>query len=362
MSIRLDKITKSFGAFQALEPISLTLPEKQITALLGPSGSGKTTLLRIVAGLETADSGRILFNDRDVTHQHVRERKVGFVFQNYALFRHMTVEDNIAFGLKVQKKHSAGHIRQRVRTLLDMVQLPHLAKRYPAQLSGGQKQRIALARALAIEPEILLLDEPFGALDAKVRQELRRALRDLQEELGFTTLFVTHDQEEALELSDQVVLMNHGRIAQSGAPADLFNRPGSRFAFEFLGHVNEISGRLTDRRLQQGSAWLELPDTASVDDPAMEHTLMMRPHEVRLAAEPTAHAHLPLQVSAVNLVGSEVRLELTARGWESPGAWALGLRHSEYDAWPLQRGDDVFAVPKVAHLSVGTEPPETLYW
>lgn len=362
MTIRLDQVSKSFGHFQALEPTSLTLPEQQITALLGPSGSGKTTLLRIVAGLETADQGRILFHERDVTHLPVRQRRVGFVFQNYALFRHMTVADNIAFGLRMQKRHSRAFIHQRVTDLLAMVQLPHLAQRYPAQLSGGQKQRIALARALAIDPDILLLDEPFGALDAKVRQELRRALRDLQEKLGFTTLFVTHDQEEALELSDQVILMNHGRVAQTGTPAELFNRPGSRFAFEFLGHVNEISGRLAGQRLEQGDAWLDLPEASTGSTDAREHRLMMRPHEVRLAAQPTARANLPLQVSAVSLVGSEVRIELAARGWEAPGIWALSLRHKEYDAWPLQRGDEVYAIPDVAHLSSDSASPRTLYW
>lgn len=203
MSILIENVAKTFGQFQALSPLSLQINEGEMIGLLGPSGSGKTTLLRIIAGLEGADSGRILFGERDVTEVHVRDRKVGFVFQNYALFRHMTVVDNVAFGLQVlpkKQRPSDAEIRQRVSHLLDMVQLGHLAGRYPAQLSGGQKQRIALARALATQPEVLLLDEPFGALDAKVRKELRRWLRSLHDELGFTSMFVTHDQEEALEL------------------------------------------------------------------------------------------------------------------------------------------------------------------
>ncbi|MGB5804250.1 MAG: ATP-binding cassette domain-containing protein, partial [Vibrio anguillarum] len=208
MSIRLTNISKKFGKFQALSPLDLDIQEGEMIGLLGPSGSGKTTLLRIIAGLEGADSGNIYFGDRDVTQVHVRERRVGFVFQNYALFRHMTVADNVAFGLEVmskKQKPSAAEIRKRVTQLLEIVQLGHLAQRYPEQLSGGQKQRIALARALATQPEVLLLDEPFGALDAKVRKELRRWLRSLHEELKFTSVFVTHDQDEALELSDRVV-------------------------------------------------------------------------------------------------------------------------------------------------------------
>ena len=205
MSIRLTNISKKFGKFQALSPLDLDIQEGEMIGLLGPSGSGKTTLLRIIAGLEGADSGNIYFGDRDVTQVHVRERRVGFVFQNYALFRHMTVADNVAFGLEVmskKQKPSAAEIHKRVTQLLEIVQLGHLAQRYPEQLSGGQKQRIALARALATQPEVLLLDEPFGALDAKVRKELRRWLRSLHEELKFTSVFVTHDQDEALELSD----------------------------------------------------------------------------------------------------------------------------------------------------------------
>ena len=257
MSITVEGITKHFGSFQALKNISLEVPDGQLVGLLGPSGSGKTTLLRIIAGLETADSGRILFHGEDVTQLHVRERRVGFVFQHYALFRHMTVAQNVAFGLDVlpaRERPPAAEIRQRVGKLLEMVQLGHLANRYPAQLSGGQKQRIALARALSMKPQILLLDEPFGALDAKVRKDLRRWLRALHAEFHFTSVFVTHDQEEALELSDQVAVMSAGQVEQVDTPQHLYAEPGSRFVFEFLGQVNVFSGELQDDILSNGKA------------------------------------------------------------------------------------------------------------
>ena len=358
MSIRLEGISKSFGTFQALTPIDLEIPDRKITSLLGPSGSGKTTLLRIIAGLEYADRGRLYFHGRDVTDLHVRERRVGFVFQNYALFRHMSVGDNIGFGLRIQKRFSAREIRSRVHNLLELIQLPHLYDRYPAQLSGGQKQRVALARALAMEPSILLLDEPFGALDAQVRHELRRALRDLHDRLDFTSLFVTHDQEEALELSDQVILMNHGHIEQTGAPAELFNHPRSRFAFEFLGHVNEITGAVNEGCLRQGDAWVKMSDVSDLD----KATLMMRPHELSVAPLPPAHANLPLRVDAVNLVGSEVRLELRPHRWGADDVWEVGMAHPDYQQWSLQRGDICFAVPRVAHLSECDDVPQVVRW
>ncbi|HCL39376.1 MAG TPA: sulfate ABC transporter ATP-binding protein, partial [Marinobacter hydrocarbonoclasticus] len=252
MSITIDQINKNFGGFQALKNVSLDIPEGQLTALLGPSGSGKTTLLRIIAGLESSDSGRILFGGDDVSQLHVRDRNIGFVFQHYALFRHLTVAENIAFGLESlpkKQRPSKQEIRQRVAKLLEMIQLPELAKRYPAQLSGGQKQRVALARALATQPRILLLDEPFGALDAKVRKDLRRWLRALHDEYHFTSIFVTHDQEEALELSDQVVVMSQGQVEQVNSPTGLYARPESRFVFDFLGHVNVLSGLVKGQKL-----------------------------------------------------------------------------------------------------------------
>ena len=246
MSIEIANIKKSFGRTQVLNDISLDIPSGQMVALLGPSGSGKTTLLRIIAGLDHQTSGHIRFHGTDVSRLHARDRKVGFVFQHYALFRHMTVFDNIAFGLTVlprRERPNAAAIKAKVTKLLEMVQLAHLADRYPAQLSGGQKQRVALARALAVEPQILLLDEPFGALDAQVRKELRRWLRQLHEELKFTSVFVTHDQEEATEVADRVVVMSQGNIEQAGAPDQVWREPATRFVLEFMGGIHpRVSG------------------------------------------------------------------------------------------------------------------------
>lgn len=362
MSISIEGITKNFGSFQALKNISLEIPDGQLVGLLGPSGSGKTTLLRIIAGLESADEGRILFHGEDVTRLHVRERRVGFVFQHYALFRHMTVAQNVAFGLDVlpsRERPPAAEIRKRVQTLLEMVQLGHLADRYPAQLSGGQKQRIALARALSMKPQILLLDEPFGALDAKVRKDLRRWLRTLHEEFHFTSVFVTHDQEEALELSDQVAVMSAGRIEQVDTPQKLYAQPSSRFVFDFLGQVNVFRGERSDSTLRQGDAWVRLPDAAG----ATSLQLYMRSHEVRLQTTPAAHAHLPLRIESVSLVGAEVRLELSPVGWSSEEPWEVGITHAQFNSWQPQRGDQCFAVPQVAHLiEVDAHTPHTLHW
>jgi sulfate transport system ATP-binding protein len=245
MSISIHSISKTFGSYKALEDVSLEVPNGSLTALLGPSGSGKTTLLRIVAGLEFADDGpgKILFHGENVVDVPAGKRHVGFVFQHYALFKHMTVADNIAFGLSVlprRDRPSAAEITHRVHELLGLVKLDGLDKRRPHELSGGQRQRVALARALAIKPKVLLLDEPFGALDAQVRKDLRRWLRSFHDEIGLTTLFVTHDQEEALELADQVVVMRNSRIEQVGAPQDIFDRPRTPFVYEFLGNVNKL--------------------------------------------------------------------------------------------------------------------------
>lgn len=246
-SIAIRDINKQFGDFQALSNINLDIGDGELVALLGPSGCGKTTLLRIIAGLENPDSGAILFGGQDTTHVHVRERHIGFVFQHYALFRHMTVFENIAFGLRVKPKNeqlTESQIQKKVHDLLDLVQLSALANRFPTQLSGGQRQRVALARALAVDPKVLLLDEPFGALDAKVRKELRRWLRRLHDELHIATIFVTHDQEEALEVADRVVVMNKGGVEQVGAPNEVWEEPASPFVYEFLGDVNTFHGRL----------------------------------------------------------------------------------------------------------------------
>ena len=246
MSIAIRQISKQFGSFTALRDVNLDIDSGELLALLGPSGCGKTTLLRIIAGLESPDQGSVLFAGADATDTHARERNVGFVFQHYALFRHMTVFENVAFGLRVKPRAlrpSEAQIKERVHELLGLVQLDWLADRYPSQLSGGQRQRIALARALAVQPKVLLLDEPFGALDAKVRKELRRWLRRLHDELHVTSVFVTHDQEEALEVADRVVLMNQGRVEQVGTPQQVWEHPASPFVYGFLGDVNLFHGR-----------------------------------------------------------------------------------------------------------------------
>src|SRR5574341_722424 len=264
MSIEIRRITKTFGDFTALKEVSLQIPTGELIALLGPSGSGKTTLLRVIAGLEAADpgSGPILFDGEDTTSRSSRDRQVGFVFQHYALFRHMTIFENVAFGLRVRPRKvrsSDGEIRERVSALLKLVQLDWLAARYPSQLSGGQRQRVALARALAVEPKVLLLDEPFGSLDAKVRKELRRWLRRLHDELHVTSVFVTHDQEEALEVADRVVVMNQGRVEQVGTPEELFDRPATPFVMGFLGVVNVFHGRVEAGRAHLGPLSVEYP-------------------------------------------------------------------------------------------------------
>jgi sulfate transport system ATP-binding protein len=237
MQIEIEDIAKEFGATTALKPVSLVIPSGALAALLGPSGSGKTTLLRILGGLEFPDQGRVLFDGQDATGLSVQERRAGFVFQHYALFRHMTVHENIAYGLRARPRHArptAAEIDRRVNKLLDLIQLPDIARRYPGQLSGGQRQRVALARALAIEPRMLLLDEPFGALDARVRKELRAGLREIHDQTGLTTVFVTHDQDEAMELADLVVVMSMGRIEQIGTPRDIRTRPATRFVADFV--------------------------------------------------------------------------------------------------------------------------------
>lgn len=287
MSIQVKNIEKHFGAFHALNNISLDFPDGQLVALLGPSGCGKTTLLRIIAGLESADGGQVILEGEDATNVHVREREVGFVFQHYALFRHMTVFDNIAFGLRVRPRAtrpSEAEIKKRVTRLLDLVQLGFLADRYPAQLSGGQRQRIALARALAVEPRVLLLDEPFGALDAKVRKELRRWLRTLHDELHITSIFVTHDQEEALEVADQIIVMNKGNVEQIGSPREVYEKPATPFVFDFLGQANRFEGQNNAGTIQIGEDRIQLDSLLNA--PSGDVIAFARPDELRIHAQP----------------------------------------------------------------------------
>ena len=291
MSIQVKNIEKHFGAFHALNNISLDFPDGQLVALLGPSGCGKTTLLRIIAGLESADGGQVILEGEDATNVHVREREVGFVFQHYALFRHMSVFDNIAFGLRVRPRAtrpSEAEIKKRVTRLLDLVQLGFLAERYPAQLSGGQRQRIALARALAVEPRVLLLDEPFGALDAKVRKELRRWLRTLHDELHITSIFVTHDQEEALEVADQIIVMNKGNVEQIGSPREVYEKPATPFVFDFLGQANRFEGQNNAGTIQIGEDRIQLDSLRNA--PSGDVIAFARPDELRIHAQPQDNA------------------------------------------------------------------------
>ena len=295
MTITIDHLTKRFGKFTALDDVSLDLQAGQLTALLGPSGSGKTTLLRCIAGLERADSGSIVFDGADATKASPSERQVGFVFQHYALFRHMTVADNIAFGLRVRPSRTrpaAADITARVKKLLELIQLDWAGGRYPHQLSGGQRQRVALARALAVEPKVLLLDEPFGALDAQVRKELRRWLRRLHDEVHLTSVFVTHDQEEALEVSDRVVVFNQGKVEQVGTPEDVYHAPATPFVHSFLGTVNVLSGEGV-------------------------HTYV-RPHDVRIGLGHDAEHPVAAVVHSLHAAGPAVRVELRRVGDDLP--------------------------------------------
>ncbi len=309
MSIQIRNIRKAFGSFVALDDVSLEVPDGDLLALLGPSGSGKTTLLRIIAGLEVADSGTVLLQGEDITRQSARERNVGFVFQHYALFRHMTVAENVGYGLRVRKAPAA-KIRSRVEELLSLVRLEGLQERYPGQLSGGQRQRVALARALAAQPRVLLLDEPFGALDAKVRQELRHWLRKLHEELHVTSIFVTHDQEEAMELADRIVVMNRGRIEQIGSTDELYEHPASPFVVDFLGDTNVIPAEVRGRSVFLPGA--EQPIAIDSIHPSGPVDVYVRPGDLRLAG--TGDPGVEVRVSAVQRTGPIVR------AWAEPVA------------------------------------------
>lgn len=284
MQVRAVNISKHYASLAALDNVSLDVKSGELVALLGPSGSGKTTLLRTIAGLEHADSGTVYFDERDASESRIQDRGVGFVFQHYALFKHMRVMDNIAFGLRARRKNkpNEAEIKRRVLELLDLVQLSGLEKRFPSQLSGGQRQRVALARALAIEPSVLLLDEPFGALDARVRKDLRRWLRELHERTGHTTLFVTHDQEEALELADRVVVMNKGRIEQSATPDEIYDTPATPFVFSFIGESSVIPVQIGNGKATLDERVLDLEIGALPDGPAQ---LYLRPEDVAMITD-----------------------------------------------------------------------------
>jgi sulfate transport system ATP-binding protein len=310
MGITVVEVTKRFGDFVALDDVSVAIPEGSLTALLGPSGSGKSTLLRVIAGLEEPDGGQVMLGNDDVTHQPARARGVGMVFQHYAAFKHMTVWENVAFGLKVRKRPKP-EIERRVNELLELVQLEGLAKRYPAQLSGGQRQRMALARALAVDPEVLLLDEPFGALDARVRKELRAWLRRLHDEVHVTTIIVTHDQEEAMEVAGQIVVINHGRVEQVGTPRELYDSPANEFVMSFVGPVNKIGDSF------------------------------VRPRDISLSLEPDGDGAEAMVERVVHL-GFEVRAELV----RDDGQHLLAqLTQEEAQALELERGMIVYAKP-----------------
>ncbi|URJ26293.1 sulfate/thiosulfate ABC transporter ATP-binding protein CysA [Blochmannia endosymbiont of Camponotus modoc] len=315
MSIEIDGITKFFGHDKILTNVSLHIESGEIIALLGPSGSGKTTLLRIIAGLEHYNSGCLRFRGKDVSHLSARDRHVGFVFQNYALFRHMTVSDNISFGIRMLPRHKRPNshiISKKVTQLLSMVQLERLANRYPTQLSGGQKQRVALARSLAIEPEILLLDEPFGALDTQVRKELRRWLRKLHNEFKFTSVFVTHDQEEAMEVANRIVVMNRGVIEQIGTPKDIWCVPATRFVLEFISEVNCLQGVVCGSELFIGPYHWSLPYIPALQGKV---ELFFRPWEMDMSKEHNVLYPLPAKIVNVSLHGYYWQLSVEPLGW-----------------------------------------------
>lgn len=354
MSIEVSGIVKSFGHFKALDNVSLTFPTGQLSALLGPSGCGKTSLLRIIAGLEAPDSGRVLLDGQDASEAHVRERQVGFVFQHYALFRHMSVFENVAFGLRVKKgkdKPSEHDIRRKVKDLLELVQLDWLGDRYPDQLSGGQRQRIALARALAVEPRVLLLDEPFGALDAKVRKELRRWLRRLHEDLHVTTIFVTHDQDEAMEVSDQIVVMNRGKVEQVGAPKDVYEHPASPFVFGFLGSVNLFHGRLHRGALDVGGLKISASELEAEDNAAAVG--YVRPHDIEINRYAAGAEGLLVQLRRASAIGPLAQLELEREDGE-PVIEAV-IPYEQFTQLQLRHGETLVVRPRKGRVFL----PET---
>jgi sulfate transport system ATP-binding protein len=348
MSIIVRNLQKRFGDFVALDNVSLDFPAGELVALLGPSGCGKTTLLRVIAGLEYADAGSVVLNGEDVAAVGARERQVGFVFQHYALFRHMTVFENVAFGLRVKprkERPSEAVIREKVHELLKLVQLDWLAQRFPSELSGGQRQRIALARALAVEPKVLLLDEPFGALDAKVRKELRSWLRRLHDDLHISTIFVTHDQEEALEVADRIVVLNRGHVEQVGSPQDVYDHPQTSFVYEFLGAANRLKGSVDANGFVAQGAAQSIATEANFAGPAVAY---VRPHDLTLFPTATGHRDgIVVDVRRVVTLGGSVRVDL--EGAEG-NVLEAELDRETWRGLNLNIGDGVTAVPRVLRV------------
>jgi len=351
MGINIRNVKKRFGNFEALRGVSFEVRPGELVALLGPSGCGKTTLLRIVAGLESPDEGSVLFDGEDATSRQAGERRVGFVFQHYALFRHMTVFENVAFGLRVRPRAhrpSNKEITERVANLLKLVQLDYLGDRYPSHLSCGQRQRVALARALAVEPKVLLLDEPFGALDAKVRQELRRWLRRLHDEIHLTSVFVTHDQEEALELADRIVIMNEGQVEQDASPVEVFEHPASPFVMNFLGNVNIFHGRVQEGRALLGPLAVDYPQHSTAEPkPAAGYA---RPHELDVARAESGNGLWAILETA-NLAGAIVKLELVD---DDRRLLQVEVSRDHYDVLNPRIGERLYVKPKKLTVFVGS--------
>ena len=344
MSITARNVCKRFGQKVVLDNVTVEAPSGSLVALLGPSGSGKTTLLRIIAGLEVPDSGTVHYLADDVTHHSARERNIGFVFQHYALFRHMTVFENVAFGLRV-RRWPDDRVRQRVGELLHLVRLEEYADRYPNTLSGGQKQRIALVRALAPEPRVMLLDEPFGALDAKVRSELRVWLRRFHDEFHVTSLFVTHDQEEAFEVADKVVVMNQGRVEQTGTPTEVFEHPANAFVMDFLGNVNVFPVQLLNGRAMIGQVEIPLPHVPTGGD---EGRVFVRPHELEIIRTREGSSALEAEVTHINPAGSVVKVRLIAKPFGL--MVSVDVAPERYSALGLKPGEMVYIAPKRARM------------
>lgn len=353
MSIALQSLEKYFGTYHALHPTDLNIQRGEMIALLGPSGSGKTTLLRLIAGLESADGGNVILNEQNVTHLPVRERRIGFVFQHYALFKHMSVLDNVAFGLSVapkEKRVPRTAQREKARQLLEMVQLGHLAERYPASLSGGQQQRVALARALATEPQVVLFDEPFGALDVQVRRDLRLWLKDLQRELGFTGVFVTHDQEEALDLADRICVMSGGKILQTATAETLFSAPQNADVFRFMSDVHEWPAEARGQMLDLGSIGANVWVKADKPIPAGAGHLAIRNQELALSDRPRGGVQMPVTVIRRDMLGTQYRLTVSTDGWGEKSDWHILLPMQSLAGHLPEIGKRYYLAPSQAYF------------